>query len=393
MSEQHQNQYQAGATDLSAIRDICERHGFCLVKGVLDPGDLEGLLAGMRAASRADGAKPIPDLLSLPQLRHIYFDPRLLAIARALLGPRLVYDGESNVNFEETIGAITLNPYAELHCDAKGMPDDLDATWRSATDSVYRAYRFGIYFWDYRRASGALKVIVGSHRGDPTAYEDANLFTGGLESHPVGPHRIECPGVRYPLYNLPSEPGDVVIWNLRTFHSAGAKLFADDPAIAVHPKVEGEINAEAPSLFAPPPGPRNALFFDYAAPCEEIDLYIKARGRPTGPDLGARLDSRSDEPEVRKLADDHGVSIRHDALITALALVVVTNASGRPVRKLSPEDHQAAAVRLYELLRRHVEYSPHFPLFDRERFERAAGPNAALNAAMDDISRRLLVKA
>ncbi|MBX7200252.1 MAG: phytanoyl-CoA dioxygenase family protein [Rhodospirillaceae bacterium] len=383
------HQYHAAAHDFAAIREICERHGFCLVKGVLNRDDLNGLLAGMRAASRV--RQNSSDLLGLPELRQIYFDPRLLAIARALLGPQLVYDGESNVNFEETIGANTLNPYSRLHCDAKGMPGDITRMWRSPTDATYRAYRFGIYFQDYRHASGALKVIVGSHRGDPAGYEEAQIFTGGMESHAIGRHRIECPAVRYPLYNLPSEPGDVVVWNLRTFHSAGAKLFADNPSVAVHPKVEDDISAEAPALFAPPPGPRNALFFDYAAPCEEIDLYIKWRAWPVSSDMSGRLAKRSDDPATLRLAADNGVIMRHDGLIVALAVTLASSNGPNPIQKLTAAEYDQMTQRLHGLLRTHAEFSPHFRMFDRERFEKAANRNAAVASAVNGIVAALSV--
>lgn len=383
MSNQHQ--YQADATDLSAIREVCERHGFCVVKNVLERTDLASLLDGMRAASRASDHSSRLNLLGLPELRHIYFDPRLLAIARALLGPHLVYDGESAINFEESVGAITLKPYANLHCDAQGMPDDLAAIWRSPDDAIYRAYRFAIYFQDYRRASGSLKVIVGSHRGDPARYEDDRIFTGSMEKQAIGPHRVKISGVRHTLYNVPSVPGDVVVWNLRTYHSAGARLFADDPAVAVHPRVENDIAASAPAMLAPPPGPRNALFFDYAAPCQEIDLYIKLRARPDERTLAAHLSSRADDPELMRIFAKHGIHARHDGLISALA--VTLNACQGPAKRLSfpPAEVQEMSDRLYGLLQAHREYSPNFPLFDRERFEQAPSREAALASAIEDI--------
>lgn len=386
-------QYEAAATDLAAIRGICEQYGFCLVKGLLNRDDLSRLLAGMKAASHAAGERPLSDLLGLPELRHIYFDRRLLAIAQALLGPALVYDGEGNVNFEETIGQYTLNPYSELHCDARGTREDLMAYWQSPSDAIYRAYRFGIYFHDYTAASGALKVIVGSHRGNPAVFRDSRLLSGGLGERIVGGQRINFPQTTHPLHNLRNQPGDVVIWNLRTFHSAGAKLFADDPSFAVHPTVESQIATQAPQLFAPPPGPRNALFFDYAAPCEEIDLYLKLRARPTMSGLEGRLDRRSDDPAALAAARAHGVAVRHDTLITGLAVALASNNGPNPVRKLDAAMVETTADRLYGLLRTHEEFSPYFPLFDRGRFERAASRNAALSSAMDDIVGALLKKA
>ena len=385
--------YEVSASDLAGIRGVCEQYGFCLVKGLLNRDDLNGLLTGMRAATRAAGERPLSDLLGLPELRHIYFDPRLLDIAHALLGPELVYDGEGNVNFEETIGAYTLNPYSEMHCDARGTSQDLMAFWHSPSDAIYRAYRIGIYFHDYTAASGALKVIVGSHRGDPATFKDSRLLGGSPGERVVAGQRINFPQTTHPLHNLRNQPGDIVIWNLRTFHSAGAKLFAGDPSFAVHPTVESQIAAQAPQLFAPPPGPRNAMFFDYAAPCEEIDLYIKLRARPTTSGLESRLERRSDDPAALEMARAHGVAVRHDTLITTLAVALASNNGPNPVRKLDAAMIEAAAERLYGLLRTHEEYSPYFPLFDRARFGRAASRNAAISSAMDDIVGALLKKA
>lgn len=373
------NPYEAAATDLAAIREICERYGFCLVKGALSPEKLERLLAGMKAASGAYRGQPMPDLLGLPHIRHIYFDPDLLGIARALLGPHLVYDGEATFNYEEAIGGHTLNPFALLHCDAIGMPHNLRAIWRSPTDEIYRAYRFGIYFQDYRRASGALKVIAGSHRGDPDLYMGEKLISGAQTSHMLGTRKFKYTETRLPLHNVPSQPGDVVIWNLRTFHSAGAKCFVDDPSFAVHPDFEARYAAK-PGVFAPPPGPRNAAFFDYAAPAPEIDLYIKYRARPTAESLRTALARRSDDEDSLALAAAHDIDVRNDALIAALVLAAAMGQAG---------ETSAAGLRLYRLLKRHKEYSAHFRLFDQDRFRRAPTPDQAIDGAVSDILETL----
>ena len=379
--------YQASATDLAAIREICEAYGFCLVKDLLDPAQLETLQAGMKAESEAHAGRPLPDLLGLPRLRHIYFEPRLLAIARALLGAKLTYDGEATFNFETQIGSFTLNPFSLLHCDAIGMPGDLRVTWKSPTDATYRAYRFGIYLQDYTRASGSLKVIVGSHRGDPQTYIGGNLFRNALTKRAIGARKFKYAESHHPLYNLPTQPGDVVIWNLRTFHSAGAKCFVDDPSFAIHPDLEARF-ADEPGLFAPPPGPRNAMFFDYAAPAEDIDLYLKYRARPSPASIPGHLARRSDGPEAIALAESHGIELRFDPVIMALSAEIATLERQRPVSDRVP----GLRKRLYRLLSQHREYSPYFPLFDRERFARSPNPNAAVDSALADITTTLKVE-
>jgi hypothetical protein len=337
----------------------------------------------MKAASDTYQGTPLPDLLGLPEVRHIYFAPRLLEIARGLLGPKLVYDGEGTLNFEENIGARTLNPFATLHCDAAGLPHGINATWQSPTGAIHQAYRFGIYFQDYRNASGALKVIVGSHKGDPRSYAGAQLLGKTRVSRALGRQVLEYMEPNHPLYNISSAPGDVVVWNLRTYHSAGAKQFLADPSFAVHPDLEIQL-AETPGLFAPPPGPRNALFFDYAAPTQDIDLYIKHRSRPKPNSIDTLLARRTDDEGAIALAAEHGVELRFDGIIlsTAARLTLKERAPRTP-------ESDAAILRmrkrLYRLLPLHREYSPHFPLFDQARVALAPNPNAAVNAAMADM--------
>jgi hypothetical protein len=377
------DRYQASARDLSAIRDICEEYGFCLVKDAVSAEKREAWLAGMRAAAEAHRGAPLPDLLGLPEVRDIYFDPELLEIARALLGPRLAYDGEATLNFEESIGAHTLNPFTTLHCDATGLPQNLNAVWESPANAIYRAYRFGIYFQDYRNASGALKVIVGSHRGDPRHYMGAHLLSQTSAKRTLGDQVLSYKEPHHPLYNLPSAPGDVVVWNLRTFHSAGARQFVADPSFAAHPDIETQL-ADTPGLFAPPPGPRNAVFFDYAAPSEEIDLYIKHRARPKPASLAALVARRTDDEAAIALAAEHGIDLRFDGIImgTAAQLAVLERS---PRSAATDAAIPCLRSRLSRLLTLHHEYSPHFPLFDRARMARAPNPNAAVDSAMADI--------
>ena len=84
-------------------------------------------------------------------------------------------------------------------------------------------------------------VGVGSHRG--------NLKQFGIGA----PGKVEYKILKFgdvaftvgwpetPLNNVPSEPGDLVIWNLRTLHSAGARRLIARPEMAMLPQFEEEI--------------------------------------------------------------------------------------------------------------------------------------------------------
>ena len=86
-----------------------------------------------------------------------------------------------------------------------------------------------------------------------------------------------------------------------------------------------------------------------------------------------------------QVAAEHGVEVRHDTLITALAIGLATQGSPNPTPKIDAAAIPAVRQRLHRLLSAYKDYSPHFPLFDRGRFENAANPDAAVNGAVGEI--------
>jgi hypothetical protein len=132
------------------------------------------------------------DLLCKRHLWRVVFDKRILDIARRLLPPHpLVYFGDSVYQ----VG----NGYPGFHRDNIDRDNLSGPDWQDS----YPILRMAIYLQDHRHHSGGLKVKVGSH-----LREDGRPFI------------------------VDSEPGDVVVWNLRTLHSGHTvrlKLFPDFP--------------------------------------------------------------------------------------------------------------------------------------------------------------------
>ncbi len=371
--------YETDLKDLAGIRARAEAHGFCLVRGAFAIDEIERLKGGM-AAEHERYQSQIPDVLSCPSLRWLLFDRRILSIARLLLGEQLVYYGETAVNYEATVGKLALSPYNTLHYDGMGTPTDLTHRWSSPTNALYRAYRFGLYFQDYQNFSGGLKVGIGTHRGDPLEYIANDGLTENQQILPLRDGRaLKMPATRMPLHNVPARPGDLVVWNLRTMHAAGACVLNDAPGIALHPNMEIKLKKQAPELFGPIPGPRLSLFFDYAAPAEEADLYIKSRSQSLFDERVAFFaNATTDGAEETRLAEESGVALRSDYLLVSLAVIYL---------KTGPQARNPIARRLIRLAERHHEFSPHFPLFDRGRFDeaRAIGEDAALQVLLDGI--------
>ena len=114
-----------------------------------------------------------------------------------------------------------------------------------------------------------------------------------------------------PTTNVPTRPGDIVIWNLRTHHAGYAIRMKPVPNLSLLPVVERwspsflHVPAEHPS--------RCVIFATYGAPSEYTDKYI--RNRVNHRFMKNHWDnSRLDAPEVRELARKNDVELRLDGL-------------------------------------------------------------------------------
>lgn len=376
--------YYASKNEPSSVKDVAEAHGFCLVKGVFSAEEMIALERDLAMAHAEFGGR-LPDLHSVPSLQWLLYDERLRRIARALLGDTLVYYRETNLAYEKTPGALTEKPFDDYHCDARGIPGALFGPPTNNT-RIYPAYRFAIYFRNYRQYSGGLKVAPGSHmraykHDRPWSLEDT-VREAPLVPMIIGEFKMDVPMQPMELHNVPSEPGDLVIFSLRCFHSAGALRFKGRPSLAVLPRVERTIRNDAPPLCTPtPPGSRNAIFFDFGAPSPEVDYYVKWRAHVGPADLDVAFNYRNPPP-----AD---LVIRNDRIILPLAQRVVDaadSASGADTATARQDMRD-----LYDLCQAHTEFAPEHALFDRAAFLAAAAQDqqgATLALARDILARR-----
>lgn len=190
------------------LREQAERDGYALVKG---------LSVGMDTLEELISAPP-SEVMN-PQFEAIRICRDGCAfIAHELCGPDLADTKEAVVHHNPT------RIYDQWHYD---YPFD--------GDRVIPLWRFAFYFRDYTTHSGALSVIPGSHIGRVAKF-NSPAYT------PSQTHVIQ------------SQPGDLVIWNLRTLHKPNTQI--------------GDLSWGEP---------RNAIIFDYAAPSPELDRYIAWR--------------------------------------------------------------------------------------------------------------------
>jgi hypothetical protein len=370
------SEYYVSHNDPAGVKEVAERFGFCLVKGIFSPDEMASLERDL-AMAHAEFPGNVPDIYSIPSLQWLLFDDRIRALAHALLGKQLVYYRETSAAFERVPGPLTMRPFTDYHCDARGSAAELAAP--PDFGGIYPAYRFGIYFRNYRNFSGGLKVAPGSHLRD--YFFDRRL--GFLEkvkeltpvSYRVGRYDVELRHAPMELYNVPSEPGDIVIFSLRCFHSAGAVRLRDRPTLALLPHVEARLPPE--HCLPTPPGTRNAIFLDYGAPHPAVDYYIKWRA-VTAAELKRPYRYGGATPEWMLL--------RNDRVIVALAHRLVEDTN-------SPTEKDAAD--LIALCQAHVEFAPEHALFDRAAIDAnlAAGKSHAAVALARDIVGRVRTQA
>lgn len=373
--DQDHHLYQAGVDKPERIKSIAESYGFCLVKNVLSLSELETLEAAMAEITRS-GLK-FPDLMSLAPTRKILLNEKVLAVAHALLGPELFYYGESNLQYEDQVGPLTLQPYNVLHCDARGTTTNLSAQWAGTGNQIYRGYRFAFYCRDYADFSGGLKVAVASHLRPEAELIESNTKAGlaklPLGKYLIGRHELTLSTPAFELFNIPSKPGDLVIFNLRTYHAAGFQRLADRKPMALLPAMEEFIKQQAPELFLPNPGPRNAIFFDYCDENADIDLYIKWRALNRTGSSADRLNY--DDNGIISEALSRNVKFRFDKIIVSLALRLAAyieqhgiGIADGPLPSEMPGELRGDVRRLMSLCKQHREFSPYHALFDKQAF-------------------------
>lgn len=203
------------------------RDGFVIVRGMFLPGEI----AAMRQAALAN---PGPaDLLSTPALRRVLLDPRLLRVFRELLGPDLVYFGDSSVSIGQAVPGF--------HKDNADKADPTGPDWQGR----YTLARVGIYLQDHRGKPGGIDLRAGSHEHVSTR---------------VGRHVYADTGL-----------GDVVFWNLRTSHSGEGMTVLGRP---IDPEgLAGKLLRRLPFLRDRQQRKRAALFATMAAPGPHLDRY------------------------------------------------------------------------------------------------------------------------
>ncbi len=238
-------------------------NGFALIKNVFSQQEIQGLRDAIDRLKQPEEAKgnfkwiknnqvriSLGDLPGKQGLDHLLFDERILSVARRLIGPRLVYFGESNFQ----IGVVARG----WHRDNADRQDPQAPDWHSEDHII----KFGIYLQDHARNSGGLKVRVGSH-----------LISDFLDPHDATLNNQDYG--RGMTYNIPSQAGDVMVWSMKIAHSANFTRLRLMPGKALSPQWESRLENRARFLLVPKEKKeRIALWIALGSPSTLLDRYL-----------------------------------------------------------------------------------------------------------------------
>ncbi len=275
-----------------SISEAFKRDGYVLIKGLFTPSETAGfknVIAELARTSNMEG-----DSLSAASLRPILLDDRILNVLKILLGSRIVYFGDSTVRYDANEGS-------------RGFHKDSLSDFEDPSSTEHPVLRMGLYMQDHAIHSGGLKVRRGSHKH---AFLGRSSLKRLLPSTPTG-NRLKLASFKLGrAINLASEPGDLVIWNHRIFHSGYAVRLKLWPGLCINPRLEKYIPQ---SWTRPYEGPRAVLFASFGAPSIGLDRFIRDRAEHYS-NVNHWIASHFDDPEIIQFCNQKNVELRFDGL-------------------------------------------------------------------------------
>jgi Phytanoyl-CoA dioxygenase (PhyH) len=247
------------------------RDGYLIVRDVFSPDEARSLRETVYRLAREGLTASDPsflgsDLSVYPELCNLIVDERLVEISRQLVGDGPVYYRDSAVNIGGSGRGWHKDNRNSDRCDL-AAPD-----W----DGRYPLLRMGIYLEDHAEHSGGLALRVGSHVDRPSLRRTlAKAFWSAVERVRPGPYvRVLATGMLAagrPIH-AGTRLGDVVVWNLRTTHSARTLRLKVFKQLKLPVAIENRV----PSFLAlPEDGERVAAFISYGASSAHLSRFIE----------------------------------------------------------------------------------------------------------------------
>lgn len=269
-------------------------NGYLLVPNLFTPEEIESFREGCLQDEPGDS-------LGRPAFRQITLSSRIIRVMEQLLGKQVVYPGLSLTRGNDPVHHKTRGARV-FHTDATNDDEDFSQD--------FLIYNTGIYLQDHSVHSGGLKVKIGSHKFKCIVHDSLseyfkNLFRAFIQ--------FKFSDLRLLLtyhksINIPSRPGDFIVFHTRTHHSGHAIRLKLAPNLSMPPILENMI----PRWMALPiERSRCVILTIYAAQCRYLDGYIAKQIRKKARETHY-LHSPLKRPEIVELAKRENVLLRDD---------------------------------------------------------------------------------
>ena len=274
------------------LRSEYLQKGFILIKSLYDKDRIRELRNTCIKNSNNDN-----EVLSFDFTKELLLNPKLiLTIKEILKSDQILYYSDSNiVNHEFPFKATN-----GFHNDARFEDDSIPFK------EEYPLIRVGIYFEDYKKFSGGLKIKEKSHNYFSFNLRNKWENTVRLIKILLGKSRYDYSTLRLgKKINLDLEEGDVVIWNLRTHHCGTSRRLKIFNNICLQPNLEKII----PKIFFLPTQydkNRCSIFSTFAKndlKNKNISNYIKNKYNPK------KIDQLKKDPNLLNKLSELGVII------------------------------------------------------------------------------------
>ncbi len=244
------------------IKSFFLEQGYCLIKGVFSKEEIDEIKKSFDLVEKKSIAKNqaiinsgksfpglkrrddqvliLGDLLAFREFKEfdfLIFNKKIVKIVKSLLGDQVCYFGESNMQS----GTGDRGFHSDNRISDRNNPSGEDWIGR------YPLIRIGLYLNDTRKYSGGVKIMPKSHK-----VATSNFKKGFID--------------------VPSDIGDIVIWNFTTSHSGNVKKLKIFNNLSIHPRIEDFVPYW---LENHNPNKRMGIFFTYGVEGDHLSRYLK----------------------------------------------------------------------------------------------------------------------
>src|SRR3990167_214142 len=270
-----------------------KKNGYLHIPQLFTQEEVESFRKGCRQNQPGDS-------MCRPEFLDIMFSPRVVNIMKDLLGETLIYPGLSLTrtdNFPKPFGSRF------FHTDTIDEDNNFEID--------YPIINTGIYLQDYINYSGMLKIVPGSHKRPCTT---SMTLIHALKNIVKKLLKLDIKGAigilnLHKSINIPNQPGDMIIWNVRTHHSGHGVRLKFFRNLSLPPVIENWI----PNFIKLPDNPeRNVILSIFATHSKYLETYISKQIIKDYRHNHYLNNACLDSSDKKELAEKMGIAIRND---------------------------------------------------------------------------------